>query len=164
MNRPREVVTEIVCPPEGPDPQAAQPGLRIMHPVSAPEFQAPRIKMESEWTPQMMHVLGIDFGSLPIIWDTFSTDLATHRAGTPTCFTRSMSAPCSRFRKKRLQRSRALQRFSWYRKNGARRSTIDEAANIVAQRWPSASRTAMFRTSAIIQDTCIEAKKVGRPI
>ena len=25
--------------------------------------------MESEWTPQMMHVLGIDFGSLPIIWD-----------------------------------------------------------------------------------------------
>ena len=25
--------------------------------------------MESEWTPQMMYVLGIDFGSLPIIWD-----------------------------------------------------------------------------------------------
>ena len=25
--------------------------------------------MVSEWTPQMMHVLGIDFGSLPIIWD-----------------------------------------------------------------------------------------------
>jgi hypothetical protein len=40
-----------------------------MHPASAQEFQALRIKMESEWTPQMMYVLGIDFGSLPIIWD-----------------------------------------------------------------------------------------------
>jgi hypothetical protein len=59
----------IPPPPEGPDSQAAQPGPRIMHPASAQEFQALRIKMESEWTPQMMHVLGIDFGSLPIIWD-----------------------------------------------------------------------------------------------
>ena len=25
--------------------------------------------MEDEWTPQMMQVLGIDAGSLPIIWD-----------------------------------------------------------------------------------------------
>ena len=25
--------------------------------------------MESEWTPQMMQLLGIDAGSLPIIWD-----------------------------------------------------------------------------------------------
>jgi hypothetical protein len=25
--------------------------------------------MEAEWTPQMMHVLGIDAASLPIIWD-----------------------------------------------------------------------------------------------
>ena len=25
--------------------------------------------MESEWTPQMMQLLGIDVGSLPIIWD-----------------------------------------------------------------------------------------------
>jgi uncharacterized protein DUF6815 len=28
-----------------------------------------RVKMESEWTPQMMEVLGIDVASLPIIWD-----------------------------------------------------------------------------------------------
>jgi hypothetical protein len=59
----------IPPPPEGPDSQAAQPGPRIMHPASAPEFQALRMKMESEWTPQMVHVLGIDFVSLPIIWD-----------------------------------------------------------------------------------------------
>jgi hypothetical protein len=37
----------------------------IMHPASAPEFQALRTIMESDWTPQMM----IDTGSLPIIWD-----------------------------------------------------------------------------------------------
>lgn len=56
-------------PPEGPDSQAAQPGPRIMHPASAEPFQALRRKMEAEWTPQMMEVLGIDAASLPIIWD-----------------------------------------------------------------------------------------------
>ena len=56
-------------PPEGPDSQAAQPGPRIMHPASAPAFQPLRTKMEAEWTPQMMQVLGIDSESLPTIWD-----------------------------------------------------------------------------------------------
>jgi hypothetical protein len=56
-------------PPEGSDSPAAQPGPRIMHPASAPAFQALRTKMESEWTPQMMQVLDIDSESLPIIWD-----------------------------------------------------------------------------------------------
>ena len=59
----------IPPPPDGPDSEAAQPGPRIMHPAAAPEFQALRTKMESEWTPQMMQLLGIDAGSLPIIWD-----------------------------------------------------------------------------------------------
>jgi len=59
----------IPPPPEGPDSEAAQPGPRIMHPASAPPFQALRIKMESKWTPQMMQLLNIDPGSLPIIWD-----------------------------------------------------------------------------------------------
>jgi hypothetical protein len=59
----------IPPPPEGPDSEAAQPGPRIMHPASAGPFQALRAKMESEWTPQMMEVLGIDAASLPIIWD-----------------------------------------------------------------------------------------------
>jgi hypothetical protein len=56
-------------PPEGPDSEAARPGPRIMHPASAPAFQALRTKMEQEWTPQMMQLLGIDEGALPIIWD-----------------------------------------------------------------------------------------------
>src|SRR5712671_4840499 len=56
-------------PPEGPDSEAARPGPRVMHPASAAAFQALRIKMESEWTPQMMQLLDIDAESLPIIWD-----------------------------------------------------------------------------------------------
>jgi len=59
----------IPPPPEGPDSPAAQPGPRIMHGPDAEPFQALRAKMETEWTPQMMEVLGIDRRSLPIIWD-----------------------------------------------------------------------------------------------
>ena len=33
------------------------------------QFQALRKKMEEEWTPQMMKVLDVERGSLPIIWD-----------------------------------------------------------------------------------------------
>ena len=59
----------IAPPPEGPDSPEAQPGPRIMHGPDAARFQALRAKMEGEWTPQMMAVLGIDTASLPIIWD-----------------------------------------------------------------------------------------------
>jgi hypothetical protein len=59
----------IPPPPEGPDSPVAQPGPRIMHPASAPAFQELRKRMESEWTPQMMGLLAIDAGSLPMIWD-----------------------------------------------------------------------------------------------
>jgi hypothetical protein len=59
----------IPPPPEGPDSLAAKSGPRIMHGADAAPFQALRTKMETEWTPQMMATLGIDAGSLPIIWD-----------------------------------------------------------------------------------------------
>ncbi len=59
----------IPPPPEGPDSPAAQPGPRIMHGADAKPFQALRAKMEAEWTPQMMELLGIAAASLPIIWD-----------------------------------------------------------------------------------------------
>ena len=65
-----QFIKALIPPPsEGPDSPAAQPGPRIMHPASAPQFQALRTKMETEWTPQMMRLLGIDAASLPIIWD-----------------------------------------------------------------------------------------------
>ena len=47
-------------PPAGATSPEAQPGPRIMHPATAPEFQALRQKMETEWTPQMMQLLGIE--------------------------------------------------------------------------------------------------------
>jgi len=59
----------IPPPPEGPDAPSAQPGPRIMHPASAPQFAQLRAKMESEWTPQMQRLIDIDRASLPIIWD-----------------------------------------------------------------------------------------------
>ena len=59
----------IPPPPEEPDSPAAQPGPRIMHGPDTVPFRALRAKMETEWTPQMMEVLGIDRQSLPIIWD-----------------------------------------------------------------------------------------------
>jgi uncharacterized protein DUF6815 len=65
-----QFIKALIPPPsEGPDSPEAQPGPRIMHPASAPQFQALRTKMETEWTPQMMRLLGIDAASLPIIWD-----------------------------------------------------------------------------------------------
>jgi hypothetical protein len=59
----------IAPPPEGPDSPAAQSGPRNMQGPDAAPFQALRSKMESEWTPQMMQVLGIAAHELPIIWD-----------------------------------------------------------------------------------------------
>ena len=59
----------IPPPPEGPDSPAAQPGPRNMHGPDAEPFQGLRAKMEAEWTPQMIEILGIDKASLPIIWD-----------------------------------------------------------------------------------------------
>jgi len=59
----------MVPPPEGPDAPAAQPGPRVMHAADAAPFQKLRRKMEAEWTPQMMAMLGIDPASLPVIWD-----------------------------------------------------------------------------------------------
>jgi hypothetical protein len=64
-----QFIKELLLSAEGPDSPAAQPGPRIMYPASAPTFQALRTKMESEWTPEMMHLLDINTGSLPIIWD-----------------------------------------------------------------------------------------------
>jgi hypothetical protein len=59
----------IEPPPEGPDSPAAQSGPRIMHGPDAPSFQALRAKMETEWVLQMMQTLGLEPGSLPVIWD-----------------------------------------------------------------------------------------------
>jgi hypothetical protein len=59
----------IPPPPAGADPEAALPGPRIMHPPSAPPFQALREAMESEWVPAMQGILDIETADLPALWD-----------------------------------------------------------------------------------------------
>ncbi|HLH96151.1 MAG TPA: Cj0069 family protein [Xanthobacteraceae bacterium] len=74
----------IPPPPEGPDAPSAQPGPRIMHPASAPQFQALRVKMEREWVPQMQRLLEIDAEALPLIWDADFLYGPRTRAGEDT--------------------------------------------------------------------------------
>ena len=65
-----QYIKALIEPPlEGPDSPAAQPGPRIMHGPDAAPFQGLRMKMEREWVPQMMQVLGIARAALPVIWD-----------------------------------------------------------------------------------------------
>ena len=62
-----QLIKALVTPPaDGPPPE---PGPRIMQGATAPDFQALRSKMETEWVPQMMKVLDLEPESLPIIWD-----------------------------------------------------------------------------------------------
>ena len=65
-----QLIKALIPPPaEGPDSPEAQPGPRIMHGPDAPQFHALRAKMETEWVPQMMSLLGIERASMPIVWD-----------------------------------------------------------------------------------------------
>jgi len=59
----------IPPPPEGPDAPHAQPGPRIMHPASAPQFAKLKTLMESDWVPKMMQHLGLARDELPVVWD-----------------------------------------------------------------------------------------------
>jgi hypothetical protein len=62
-----QFIKALVTPP--PDRPPPEPGPRIMHGAAAPAFQALRLKMETEWVPQMTKALDIEPASLPIIWD-----------------------------------------------------------------------------------------------
>jgi hypothetical protein len=56
-------------PPDTPARDAPQPGPRLYHPPTKPEFQPLKHRLETEWLPAMQRVLGIDTASLPMIWD-----------------------------------------------------------------------------------------------
>jgi hypothetical protein len=62
-----QFITGLLIPAHGGP--APEPASRIYYPASASEFQALRIKMESEWVPQMLSALDLEPSSLPIIWD-----------------------------------------------------------------------------------------------
>jgi hypothetical protein len=55
--------------PKRPGEAAPQSAPRRYHPNTLPQFQAVRRLMESEWTPQLLEILGIEREALPIIWD-----------------------------------------------------------------------------------------------
>lgn len=57
------------APPGAPPSEAPQPGPRLYHPPTMPEFQALKHKLEREWVPAMQELLQIDTRSLPILWD-----------------------------------------------------------------------------------------------
>ncbi len=56
-------------PPGSPPSEAPQPGPRLYHPPTMPEFQALKQKVEQEWAPEMQRLLDITINSLPILWD-----------------------------------------------------------------------------------------------
>jgi hypothetical protein len=57
------------APPGVPATEAPQPGPRLYHPPTKPEFQVLRNKVEQEWVPALQRLLEIDTESLPILWD-----------------------------------------------------------------------------------------------
>jgi hypothetical protein len=49
--------------------EESQPGPRLYHPPTAPEFQRIKQKMESEWLPELLSTLGMSLDELPMLWD-----------------------------------------------------------------------------------------------
>ena len=49
--------------------EAPEPGPRLYHPPSMPQFQALKRKLENEWMPEVQRLLDIERQSLPILWD-----------------------------------------------------------------------------------------------
>jgi hypothetical protein len=57
------------APPGALPSEAPQPGPRLYHPPTMPQFQLLKGKLEQEWVPAIQQHLGIDTASLPILWD-----------------------------------------------------------------------------------------------
>ncbi len=49
-------------PPGAPPTEAPEPGPRLYHPPTMPEFQALKETLEQEWVPAMQQLLEIDSG------------------------------------------------------------------------------------------------------
>lgn len=57
------------APPGAPPTDAPQPGPRLYHPPTRPEFQALGHRLEHEWVPAVQQRFQIGTESLPILWD-----------------------------------------------------------------------------------------------
>lgn len=56
-------------PPGAPPTEAPQPGPRLYHPPTLPEFQSLKRILEQEWVPAMQRELDLDIAALPILWN-----------------------------------------------------------------------------------------------
>lgn len=72
------------APAGAPPTQAPEPGRRLYHPPTKPEFQLLKHKLEHEWVPEMQQRLAIDTESLPILWDCDFLLGPKERSGTDT--------------------------------------------------------------------------------
>jgi hypothetical protein len=57
------------APIGAPASEAPQPGPRLYHPPTKPEFQPLKNKLEREWVPAMRRMLDIREEDLPVLWD-----------------------------------------------------------------------------------------------
>ena len=56
-------------PPGAPVDAAPPPTKRTYHPPTLPGYQALKQQLEEEWVPALQRRLGIETGSLPVLWD-----------------------------------------------------------------------------------------------
>ena len=65
-----QAINALYPAPWGAQPaEAPQPGPRLYHPPTQPQFQALKDRLEHDWVPATQRVLGIETARLPILWD-----------------------------------------------------------------------------------------------
>lgn len=65
-----QAVNALFPAPAGAAPdEAPQPGPRLYHPPTMPDFQRLKAQVEQAWVPAMQRLLDIDTASLPVLWD-----------------------------------------------------------------------------------------------
>ena len=65
-----QAINALYPAPSGAPPDAApQPGPRLYHPPSMPQFQSLKRRLEHEWLPAIQRLLDIDTDQLPVLWD-----------------------------------------------------------------------------------------------
>ncbi|MGH8642549.1 MAG: Cj0069 family protein [Burkholderiales bacterium] len=65
-----QAVNALYPAPRGAPPEdAPQPGPRLYHSPSLPQFQSLKQQLEREWVPAVQRLLDIDTDRLPVLWD-----------------------------------------------------------------------------------------------
>lgn len=65
-----QAINALFPAPSGALPEdAPPPGARLYYAPTKPEFQAIRVKMETEWLPTLCQTLGLRTTALPLLWD-----------------------------------------------------------------------------------------------